>query len=125
MDGTLSKSAAYVLVGLAILIFLVVGLGYMRQRRVLNLSLKRLDNGVLEYELSDETVSISAPYGSWSIKWDFYNGLLITDEFTLMTYEQGGYSTLPSQCLPEEALDDLIVKIRKQGGRVKDRRSGR
>lgn len=121
-DGELLWISYFGLVVFGIYILYAL-LGYIRQRRLLSIMLKRLNEGKIEYELSEEHVSVLAPYGAWQMSWELFNGLMITDEFTLLLYEHGGYSTLPSQWVPDEAIDFLIEKVKRQEGKINDGRS--
>ena len=124
VDGELHW-ISYFGLGVIGIYILYIFLGYIRQRRLLRIMLKRLNEGKIEYELSEDSVSVLAPYGAWQMSWDLFDGLMITDEFTLLLYETGGYSTLPSQWVPDEAIDFLIGKVKRQEGKINDARSSK
>lgn len=114
---------SYFALGVIGLYLLMVIVRYVRHRQTLSDTLRRIEGEEVAYELSEEFVSFTAPYGSMKLKWEFFDGLMITDDFTLLLYKQAGFMTLPAQSLPADALDFLIQMIEAQDGEIHDART--
>lgn len=79
----------------------------------------------LHYEFDERGLSARSPLGSIHLPWKHLRRVSCDPDLTLLFFRPGGYTTLPTTAVPEDALDFLEQATREAGGRWIGRRAGR
>jgi hypothetical protein len=106
-------------VGFCVLIY---GLAWFRQLKALNDWLKKQGSAPVTYTISAEAVESTSEVGSAKLKWDAFSRLTISDLDVLLFFQRSGALTLPTQQVPQEALEFLKQQFLTHGKKVEDKR---
>lgn len=103
------------------LVLLVVYVVLIRARRKQMAGLlERLGGEPISYRLDDLELSTETSMGGSKLKWEMIEKLWIDPDLTLVFYSRNGYTTLPTDQVPVEALAFLADRVRNGGGVVTD-----
>ena len=92
---------------------------YFRRLNFSKGQLRKMDDGTVQYELSDERFKTSSSLGVMEAKWEIFKGLWIFPEVWLLMFDGAGFLTLPADQLNEEVKKFLKEKIAAVGGKIK------
>ena len=107
-----------------LLAVVVMGVGifasaYLQRRNYAISQLKKMGNGLVSYELSDEFFKAKSNLGSTELKWEAFKAIWIFPAVWLLMFDKAGYLTLPVEQISNEVKDFLKQKIISVGGKIK------
>lgn len=109
-----------VIITVLLLLALVYAVLVVSRRKQMAQLLKRLGDEPVSYELSDSELSTETALGSSTLKWEMIKKLWIDPDLTLVFYARNGYTTIPTDQIPSEALIFIADRVKSVGGTVTD-----
>lgn len=108
----------------SLLVVLVMGVGifvaaFFQRRSHALAQLKKMADGSVHYELSEERIKASSSLGSTEVKWEVFKALWIFPRVWLLMFDKAGYLTLPADQMSEDVKDFLKQRIAAVGGKIK------
>lgn len=115
-------TSSWLLGGAGLLVFLCAmwpSVSYLKQMRTSRAFLDMLDNGAINFVLSDETLRVSHALASSESHWEIIAGILKSrDIWVLLMRGRPGFILLPPDQAPEDALIFLTSAVVSHGGKV-------
>jgi YcxB-like protein len=107
-----------------LLAVVVMGVGifasaYFQRRNYAVSQLKKMGNGLVSYELSDEFFKAKSNLGSTELKWEAFKAVWVFPTVWLLMFDKAGYLTLPVEQIGSEVKEFLKQKIVSVGGKIK------
>ena len=118
-DGALGYLGIGIIALLLILILVYVAAFVTRKKQMTEL-LRKIGDAPVSYQLDDVEIATKSPMGSSTLKWEMIKKLWIDPDLTLVFYARNGYTTIPTQQIPADALDFLVSQVERVGGSILD-----
>jgi hypothetical protein len=108
----------------SLLVVLVMGVGifvaaYFQRLSQAISQLKKMGDGTVRYEVSDDRIKASSEHGSTEVKWEMFKALWIFPRVWLLMFDKAGYLTLPADQMSEDVRNFLKQRIAAVGGKIK------
>ena len=139
--GTGVLIGSLVLIGCALLDYLLFGFGFVGYFSIVALSLlwiwqfaiiiirkrrnkeslQTLNGAAISYQLDDTGISASSPLGQSTTPWNTIKEIWIDLDLALVLFRGGGYFTIPRPQISSAALDFFVQRTVDHGGKVVDK----
>jgi hypothetical protein len=92
---------------------------YFQRRNYAISQFKKMGNGLVSYELSDEFFKAKSNLGSTELKWEAFKAIWIFPAVWLLMFDKAAYLTLPVEQISSDVKDFFKQKIISIGGKIK------
>lgn len=117
LSGDRSMTFGFVLAAFAIMASVLVYAFFAFQARASKL-LRELNGESVALDVSDTRLKFSAPSGSFEIPIGRVAALRRYEEYAILVYSGGGYSTLPIASLGQDGIARISQLVLQAGGKV-------
>ena len=109
-----------VIVTMLVLLVAIYAALITRRRSQMAALLKRLNGAPIAYRFDDDELSAHSALGSSNLRWEVIEKVWIDPDVTMVFYARNGYTTLPTDQIPADALRFLADQVKRGGGTVVD-----
>jgi hypothetical protein len=92
---------------------------YFQRRHYAVSHFKKIGDGLVSYELSDEFFKAKSKLGSTELKWEAFQAIWIFPKVWLLMFDKAAYLTFPIDQVGNEVKEFLKRKIISVGGKIK------
>ncbi len=112
-------------IGILVLFALFVAvyiIAYVTRKQQMAELLKQIGDEPIVYHLNDSGLGAESAMGNSHLKWEMLQKVWIYPDLIMIFYAKNGYSTVPLEQIPSDALDFLTSEVKEAGGTIQDKR---
>ncbi len=88
-------------------------------------TLRKMTKPIATFTFDDEGIAVSSDLSTGTLKWQAVQKLWCFPEAWLVFIAKGVYSTIPTACLTEDAMQFIVSKLKEQGTKIYQHAGGR
>ena len=109
-SGAWTQISTYIAIAMGVM-SAVLGIVYALRLRASEGFFDKSNEPTVEFEFSDDTVTMTSDLGSSEIKWEVFEDVMKFSDVWLLIYARGGYITLPLEQLSSECQAFIDQKL--------------
>ena len=121
-DGSLGR-LGFANLTLLLILALFYLVAFVTRRNQMTDLMRKLGDTPVSYSLSDSEIGTRSALGSSTLKWELIRKLWIDPDITMVFYARNGYTTIPTNQIPADAMGFLAAQVKRVGGLVLDNRT--